>query len=72
MTRAEYLSWAKQRALEILDAGDITGAFDSMASDLNNHPETQGHAGIQLGMEELVAGFLDTLEKMRRHIEGYD
>ena len=72
MTRAEHLSWAKQRALEILNAGDITGAFASLASDLNKHKETQGHTGIELGMGELVGGLLNTPEKMKNHIEGYN
>ena len=43
-----------------------------MTSDLNKHEETRGHVGIELGIMELMAGFLDTSERMRRHIEGYN
>lgn len=38
-TRDEHLAWAKQRALEYLDAGDLVNAVTSMGSDLNKHPE---------------------------------
>jgi hypothetical protein len=31
--RAEHLAWAKQRALEYLDAGDIANAVTSMDND---------------------------------------
>ena len=72
MTRAEHLQWAKDRALKYVDAGDTANAFASIASDLNGHPETAGHAGIQLGMLQLMGGFLNTPEAMRRFIEGFN
>lgn len=34
MNRSEHLEWAKGRALELLDAGDIGGAWASFASDM--------------------------------------
>lgn len=37
MTRSEHLAWAKQRALEYVDAGDLTSAVASMGSDLQKH-----------------------------------
>ncbi len=72
MTRAEHLQWAKGRALEYVDAGDLSQAYTSMASDLGKHEETQNHSGIQLGMLEMMGGGLNTPEKMRHHIEGYN
>ena len=72
MTRAEHLQWAKDRALEYVDAGDVQNAFASMASDLNKHPETQGHAGLELGMMQLMAGMLSTPAQMRHFIEGFN
>ena len=72
MNRAEHLQWAKDRALEYVNTGDLQQAFTSMASDLGKHEETQGHIGIKLGMMEIMGGFLDTPEKMRHHIEGYN
>lgn len=70
MTRQEHLEWAKQRALEYADAGDIQNAFASMASDLGKHPELANHFGIQLGMMQLMGGMLNTPAEMRRFIEG--
>lgn len=41
MTRAEHLAWAKQRALEYVDRGELGYAIASMFSDLGKHPELQ-------------------------------
>ena len=71
-TRAEHLAWCKTRALEYVDAGDLQGAFASMASDLGKHSETAGHAGIELGMMLMLSGHLNTPEEMRRHINGFN
>jgi len=72
MNRVEHMAWAKQRALEYVDAGDVNNALASMASDLGKHPETEGHAGIQLGMMQLMSGYLKTPEAMRKFIEGFN
>jgi hypothetical protein len=72
MARSEHLNWCKKRALEYVDNGDLHQAYASMASDLANHPETEGHAGIQLGMGLLMIGSLDTTDEMRRFIEGFN
>lgn len=37
MTREQHLAWAKQRALEYVDAGEVDQAFASLMSDLNKH-----------------------------------
>jgi len=66
------LAWCKQRALEYCDRGDLSDAFASMASDLGKHPETKNHSGIQLGMMMVMAGQLDTPEKMRNFINGFN
>ena len=44
MTRDEHLLWCKRRALEYVDAGDLTHAVASMASDLKTHPDTDNPA----------------------------
>ena len=72
MDRKEHMQWAKDRALEYVDAGDLTGGFTSLASDLCKHTETQKHPGIQLGMGQLLAGSLSTQQEMRRFIEGFN
>jgi hypothetical protein len=40
VTRDEHLAWCKKRALEYVDAGDLTNAVASMGSDLKKHPDT--------------------------------
>jgi Tfp pilus assembly protein PilF len=68
--RAEHLAWCKQRALEYLDAGDLTNAVASMGSDLNKHPETRPAAALmQLGMMELINR---DASGVRRWIEGFN
>lgn len=72
ITRAQHLAWCKQRALAELESGNIEDAFASMASDLQKHPETQGHIGIQLGTMQLMGGRLSSPQQMRRFIEGFN
>lgn len=71
-TRAEHLAWCKKRALEYCDMGDTTNAWASMASDLGKHPETDGHAAIELGMMLLFSGRLNSVAEMRKFIEGFN
>lgn len=72
MTRQEHLAWCKNRALELLDAGNLENAFASMCSDLGKHPETQGHLGIELGTMLLLNGHLNNDEQMRDWITGFN
>ncbi len=71
-TRTEHLAWCKQRALKYVDAGDLPQAMASMGSDLNAHPETQRHSGMELGMMLLMGGQLGSPAEMRRFIEGFN
>ncbi len=71
-TRAEHLVWCKKRALEYCDAGNVTDAFSSMCSDLGKHDETRGHIGMELGMRLMMIGDLNTADKMRKFIEGFN
>jgi hypothetical protein len=50
LTRDEDLAWCKRRALEYVDAGDLTRAVASMASDLKTHPDTDNLALNGLAM----------------------
>lgn len=72
MNREEHLSWCKKRALQYIDAGDISQAIESMTSDLGKHSETENHAGIQLAVMMLINGHLKTQEEARRFIEGFN
>jgi hypothetical protein len=40
VTRDEHLAWCKRRALEHVDADDLSHAVATMASDLKTHPDT--------------------------------
>lgn len=71
-TRQEHLEWCKQRALEYADKGDAASAMASMTSDLNAHPETKGHAAIELGLMLLLGGHLSAPAEMRKFIEGFN
>ena len=72
MTRSEHLDWCKQRALEYVDSGDLTSAYASMVSDLSKHDETAGHSAIEIGAILMLHNNLNTLDRMRRFIEGFN
>ena len=72
MDRHEHIEWCKKRALEYVDRGDLTNAYASMGSDLTKHSETEKHIGIELGMGLMVTGQLNTADKMRKFINGFN
>lgn len=73
MTRQEHMDWSKRRALAcLMETGNVHDAFSSMASDLQKHKETEDHLALQFGMVLLVNGHLNTVEKMREFIEGFN
>ena len=43
MTRDEHLEWAKARALEYIDKGQVTQALASILSDLTKFPGLMRH-----------------------------
>lgn len=70
--RNEHLAWAKARATEYLDRGDIRNAVTSMMSDLSKHDDFTGPTYDmlnRLGMMELMAG---NQPGVRRWIEGFN
>lgn len=71
-TRKEHLDWCKKRALEYVDLGDPQQALMSMMSDLTKHPETENHAGIELGMMLSLGGHLNTVPEMKKFIVGFN
>ena len=72
MTREEHLAWAKERAIEYADRGETGNAVASLTSDLNKHPETAGHSGLELMGMLAVTGNLDQPGELRRFIEGFN
>jgi hypothetical protein len=59
LTRDEHLAWCNRRALEYVDAGDLTHAVASMASDLKTHRDTDNPALnglVMIGMMYVTDG----------------
>lgn len=67
-TRIEHLAWAKARALEYVELGELRHALNSLISDLRKHPETESHIAIELGYKLWIIGDLQTAEQMREFI----
>lgn len=72
LTVAEYLAWAKERALAYCDAGDGAAALASITSDLRKHEQLADHAGLELGYLLALGGHLSTVQQVREHIEGFN
>ncbi|QKQ75630.1 hypothetical protein [Nostoc sp. TCL240-02] len=69
-TRQEHLEWAKQRAIAQAEHSTLISALDSIASDLQKHPETRGHSVSELGLMLYMSGRLGTKEQMIRFIQA--
>lgn len=69
MNRHEHVEWAKKRALEYVERGDLIQALASIASDLGKHPETEKHAGLLLLFT--LRRPLQT-DEVRHYIEGFN
>jgi hypothetical protein len=74
MTREQHLAWAKERALEYLDAGhDPAHTAASMISDLRKHEETRElipellHRGTQAVLDDAAEALSDA-PRVRRWI----
>lgn len=70
----EHTKWAKKRALEILQGGDLKEAIDSMVSDLAKdptRPEEQVRMLTMMGMITRDDPGLDE-KKVREFIEGFN
>ena len=73
MTRAEHLQWAKDRALEYADRGDVTNAMASLGSDLRKHPDTAASVAIVVDlMMPLAIGNFERPGELRKFIEGFN
>jgi hypothetical protein len=70
-SRTEHLDWCKQRALELLENGDLADAIASMANDLEKHPETKLSNPFLtlLAMQHVVNA---DREAVRRWITGFN
>jgi len=72
MTRQEHMKWCKERALELVQLGDLNQALISMMSDLSKHTETANHSGIMLTTMLMLTGHLRTRTQVIDHINGFN
>jgi len=73
MTRNEHLAWAKKRALEHVDRGEVANGFTSMLSDLSKHDELRNHKGGELGVRlMMLPGWINNSAEVRRWIVGFN
>jgi hypothetical protein len=59
LTRDEHLAWCKRRALEYVDAGDLSRAVATIEADLKMHPDTDNPALnglVMIGMMYVTSG----------------
>jgi hypothetical protein len=67
--RDEHLAWARRRAHEYLDAGDVRNAVQSMMSDVQKHDETLFTAAdVARGLSVIMANDRDLA---RQFINGF-
>lgn len=70
ITREDYLRSCKERALEFVARGDVTGAFECLATDFQKHPATASHDALDFGMKLMMSGFLRDPDRMRAFISA--
>lgn len=75
MERAEYLQWAKDRALAYVDKGELGEAMKSMLSDMNEREDTKFKGSATLGaLMHLAIMHVQNhdVREMRRWVEGFN
>lgn len=70
MTRAEHLAWAKQRAMECVDRGEMLDAIASIPSDLGKHEETE--RSVAMGAMIAITVNRRDSDSVRRFIDGFN
>lgn len=71
MTRAEHVNWAKGRAHEYVQTGDLGSAVSSMISDLGKHPDTENVANGPIGMLGMMEVMNHNRDGVVRWIDGF-
>lgn len=72
MNRSDHLQWAKDRAIDILNSGDIAGSYASFMSDMLKYDELSDHLALELGTMLLLSGFLTTDHQIREWMLGFN
>jgi hypothetical protein len=72
-TRAEYLQWCKDRAMEHVKRGELLEGVTSMMSDMEKHPETKlGPALSALGIHAAMQAQQGNRDMVERYILGFN
>lgn len=71
VTRQEHLEWCKKRAMEAMTDGNIASGWASFLQDMADHPETKDHISLRMGNEMVFGGQINTLEEMKKYINGF-
>lgn len=72
MSRANHLTWAKQRALWELEpgGGGVPAAISSIVQDFATHPDLADHPARTMMTLLALSGNLSTTQQAREFIEG--
>lgn len=71
MTRTEHVDWAKARAYEYIDRGELADAIASFASDMAKHPDNSPLVGMMVATVGLGHVMNGDAHALRHFIEGF-
>lgn len=71
-TRDEHLAWCKERALQILESGDMPGAVASMISDLEKYDKPLYDTKTMTLLSADGIFFRNTPDRVKNWIEGFN
>ena len=71
VSREEYLEWAKKRAYEFIERGEIRKGLDSFYSDMEKHSELRKHPFLSIGAQIVLGGGLKSKEEVEDFIQGF-
>jgi len=71
VSREEHLEWAKKRANEYIDKGELMNAINSFYSDMSKKPETKDHKFLKIGRKIILSGGLKSQKEVKEFIDGF-
>lgn len=69
MDRATHLQWAKERAMVLVNRGQLAEAWAQLSEDMATHAELANHKAVEQIARLLLAGRM-SLALMRQSIEA--
>jgi len=70
-SQRDYIGWCRVRALDILEKGDLEGAYVSFLLELGKCEETKDLVYFKLTTRLQAAGMLNTSEEVRDHLNRF-